>query len=213
MDYGVIEEILKENYANVECLANVPSLRNVRVSIKTGTQEARAESIEAETDNGRIILYRDVFEKLYGKKNKLMLAQTISHEFWHLFSARFKFYYKLEQIYLGKIKLNRLRQKDVRNFIKEINSISKKKIANYIRDFQKTVPCWTGEYIHEQAIYDSRKPFIVRIRHFEFRGVVEDMFAETYAHFISGVRNTHVLNCFSELLKKIMVLSQSQCNF
>ncbi len=196
MDYRLIREILKENYALVKRIANVLSLRNVRVSIKTGIQEAKVESIEAETDNGRIILYKDIFEKLYGRGNKRALIQTISHEFWHLFSARFRFYHKLEQVYLGRMNLGQLQQRDVRDFIKRINSMSKEKIEKCIKEFQKTTPCWTDKYILEQAGYDSSKPFIARIRHFKFRGVAEDMFAEVYAYFLSGTRNSYVLNSF-----------------
>lgn len=204
MNPGYFKKILERNYAFVTNVANVPSLKSVSIRIKSGVKEASAESIEAETDNGRIIIYKDIFEKLYGKDNTRMLFQTISHEFWHLFSARFKFYHKLEQVYLGLKELNDLRQKDVKNFISQINSMRAREIAKSIREFQKTVPCWTDSYIHEQAVYDSKKPFIARIRHFVFRGVVEDMFAEAYADFVSGIQNPSVNDCFSALLKKFM---------
>lgn len=205
-----IKKIIENNYAFVSNFANVPSLRRVRFIIKSGVKEASAESIEAETDSGRIIIYRDIFERLYGKKNNRMLCQSVSHEFWHLFSARFRFYHKLEQVYLGLKELNNLRQRDVKNFIKKINSMGVREIEKSIREFQETVPCWTDIYIHEQAVYDSKKPFIARIRHFEFRGVVEDMFAEAYAGFISGIKNTSVLDCFSGLLEKFIGFSQIQ---
>ncbi len=209
MDYRVVKKILDENYALVARIASLPFLKNVPLSIKAGIQEARAESIEAETDNGRIILYKDIFEKLYGRGNKRALIQTISHEFWHLFSARFRFYHKLEQVYLGRMNLGQLQQRDVRDFIKRINSMSKEKIEKCIKEFQKTTPCWTDKYILEQAGYDSSKPFIARIRHFKFRGVVEDMFAEAYACFLSGIRNPYVPDSFSELSGKLMGFSQN----
>ncbi len=205
-----IKKAIEKNYAFVSNFANVPSLRSVRFIIKSGVDEAIAESIEAETDNKRIIIYRDIFEKLYGKKSTRVLCQTVSHEFWHLFSARFKFYHKLELVYLGQKELNNLRQRDVKNFIKQINSMGVKEIERSVREFQETVPCWTDSYIHEQAVYDSKKPFIARIRHFEFRGVVEDMLAEAYAYFISGIKNPSVLHCFNGLLEKFMEFSQIQ---
>lgn len=208
MNRDHIKSALEKNYAFISRFANVPSLRSVPFAIRKSSGESKAELVEAEVDRGRIIIYEDIFERLHGKNNSGMLLQTVSHEFWHLFSATVKFYHKLEQVYLGKRCINKLRQNDVKKFINQINSMSERAIDKCIKEFQNNVRCWTDDYIYEQAVYDSRKPFVALIRHFKFRGVVEDMFAEAYASIISDIQDTPVLDCFYELLKKFMGPSQ-----
>jgi len=177
---------------------------NIQVSVVRGDQQALEENIEAETKGkSNILIYEDVFEKLYPESPLEALAQTISHEFWHIFSARYKFYHRLEKVYSGNLVIQKLTQKDVMDFVDRLNSLSEKEVNEIIKGFRSIVSCWTDEYIREQARYDSKKKFFKRIEHFELRGLVEEMFAEKYAEIISGVRNEMVPWVFGQMLKRM----------
>jgi hypothetical protein len=193
-----VKELLEKNFILINSAVNCPSLRNVKYSLKKGNKEIQKENIEAETERAmEIIIYKNVIDT----DKDSCLAQTISHEFWHIFTARFKFYHRLEQIYSGKIKgINKLTRNSLVEFLEYFNNMNTEEIDRLISSIQEEVPCWTDAYILDMARTDSRKKFIRRIKHFKARGIVEDMFADAYAEIVSGVKPPPV----PEIIKKIV---------
>jgi hypothetical protein len=152
----------------------------------------------------KILIYEDVFEKLYPGNSVQSIAQTVSHEFWHLFAVRFQFYNKLEKIYTEKIKpINKLNKEVIENFLNFLNGLDDDGVEVIIGNFNRAVPCWTEEYIHEQAWYDSKKKFFNRIDHFELRGLIDEMFAEAYAGKVIGVNSATVHKMFVRVIKSL----------
>jgi len=171
IDISIVNEALKKNYDLVNQKLRYTFKKGIEVIVVRGDKEAISENIEAETRKGNILIYEDVFEKLYGVNNNQAIIQTVSHEFWHIFSAKYKFYHKLEVIYeTDRLVLDGLRKKDLVSFIGRLNSISDREVERLLLRLREVVPCWTEGYIEEMAWLDSEKKFLNRVDNFRLRG-------------------------------------------
>lgn len=205
------EHVLERNYRFISKLSPYCTItRNINVILKTGDRHAIKNNIEAETHRNKIIVYTDVMDSLYKARCTTpqqyfdILCHIISHEFWHIFQARFKFYAQLEKIITGKRppvnKLNRIALED---FVNELNSMSEDRINSLINDIQQKIKGWDNKYILAQAKEDSKKPFIARIKNPYLQGIIEELFAEKYAEKISKLREVNLPVCFTHILNKL----------
>ncbi len=207
INISVANKVLLDNYNFIQSLSAYFNMtRNIEIVVVRGDKTALKEEIEAEVKGKNILIYEDVFEKMYGENNLQSIAQTISHEFWHIFSARFKFYSKLEKIYLGEIpKINKLDKNIIIKFLDFLNNLNEEEVKEIINKLREKISCWTDDYIESQAWYDRKKKFINRIDNFYLSGVLEEMFAESYAELVTQIKENTTPKYFSIILKKLFL--------
>jgi hypothetical protein len=198
IDLNDANEILNKNYQFIKKLSMYIEITpNIKIKIKRNDKRAWDEMIEAETKRNTIIIYKDVIEfKNFPYKDREELEQIIiiSHEFWHIFAARFKFYNKLEKIFTEQSPpINKLEKSIIEKFLIYLNEMSIKKI-DVLLTIYSMYGRWNKKYLYELAKYNSKKPFLARIKgfNFELRGLIGEMFAEAYASLLLGINTSFV---------------------
>ena len=176
-------------------------------------QQILNEEIVAETfDDNYIEIYLPVI-KMKKMRNQSNFDEeefflTIYHELFHIFSSRVKFYKQLDKVLKGHQEdFFGITKQDVEKFLVEVKDFD---VEKFIKRKDMT-RCWNKKYLEECGQDEKDNGILKYIERDDLRGVIEEVFAETFAEMIIKYPSPQECLPFKKLLENLFRLPGGAC--